>query len=90
MVQNYNQQPPRESSGMGVMLGILLAVVIAIGGYFFMQNRNVDNAALEPAAGNTTVNVETPDTISAAPTPMDSTADDTAAPAPGGNPASSQ
>lgn len=56
MAQNYNQQPPynpppRESSGMGVVLGVLLAVVVAIGAYFFMQNRNLDNAALEPAAG---------------------------------------
>ena len=35
MAQNYNQQPPynrppRESSGMGVVLGILLAVVVAV------------------------------------------------------------
>lgn len=56
MAQNYNQQPPynqppRESSGMGVVLGVLLAIVVAVGAYFFMQNRNVDATGLEPAAG---------------------------------------
>ncbi len=58
MAQNYNQQPPynqppRESSGMGVVLGILLAVVVAVGAYFFMQNRNIDATGLEPASGTT-------------------------------------
>ena len=29
-----------ENSGMGVVLGILLAVLLAIGGYYFIQSRN--------------------------------------------------
>ncbi len=93
MVQNYNQQPPynpppRESSGMGVVLGVLLAVVIAVGAYFFMQNRNMENAGLEPAAGNTTINVETPaPDASAAPDASDTTTGSgTTAPAPNVDP----
>lgn len=58
MNQNYNEprnvQPRdvqvRDGSGTGVVLGILLAVVIAVGAYFFIQNRN-DTTTLEPAAG---------------------------------------
>jgi hypothetical protein len=75
MVQNYNQQPPRqqpESSGIGVVLGILLVVVIAVGAYFFIQNRNGDRTGLEPAAGNTAM--EAPDTSAI---PADNSADET-------------
>ena len=49
-------QPTRtttDGSGNGVIIGILLAVVIAVGAYFFMKSN--DNTALEPAAG-----IETP------------------------------
>lgn len=42
-----------DGSGNGVIIGILLAVVIAVGAYFFIKGN--DNAALEPAAG-----IETP------------------------------
>jgi hypothetical protein len=49
MAENYNQQSD-ERAGMGVVLGIILAVVIAIGAYFFMQNRD-GSSDLEPAAG---------------------------------------
>ncbi len=38
-----------DGSGNGVIIGILLAVVIAVGAYFFLKSN--DNAALEPAAG---------------------------------------
>lgn len=38
-----------DGSGNGVIIGILLAVVIAVGAYFFLKSNN--NAALEPAAG---------------------------------------
>lgn len=42
-----------DGSGNGVIIGILLAVVIAVGAYFFIKGN--DNTALEPAAG-----IETP------------------------------
>ena len=50
------QNTTNDSSGMGVVLGILLAVVVAIGAYFFIANRD-GATGLEPAAGDTTVNI---------------------------------
>jgi len=40
-----------DGSGVGVFFGIVLAIAIVVGAYFFIQNRNMDNTALEPAAG---------------------------------------
>jgi len=58
MNQNYNQQPPAPSdnSGMGVVLGVIIAVLIAVGGYFFMQSQGM----IGSPADTTTVNIEAP------------------------------
>lgn len=56
-----------DGSGNGVIIGILLAVVIAVGAYFFIKGN--DNTALEPAAG-----VETPVTGDARMVPADNNA----------------
>lgn len=60
-------QAPDDRSGMGVILGIFIAVLLVIGGYFMIQAGNTDNAGVtantaspvmpdestaEPAAGN--------------------------------------
>ncbi len=72
------QQTTNESSGMGVVLGILLAVVIAIGAYFFLTGGNSPDS-LEPAAGtmasapgDQTGTMDTPDTATS-PTPAPGT-----------------
>ena len=44
-----------DNSGMGVVLGILLAVLIVVGGYFFLRSEG----ALPQ--GSTTANIEAPD-----------------------------
>jgi hypothetical protein len=44
-------QQTNNSSGMGVFFGIVLAIAVIVGAYFYIQNRSADNAALEPAAG---------------------------------------
>lgn len=44
-----------DNSGMGVVLGILIAVVLAVGAYFFIQNQG-------GLGGSTsTTNIEMPD-----------------------------
>lgn len=44
-------QHTNNNSGTGVFLGIVLAIAVIVGAYFYIQNRSADNAALEPAAG---------------------------------------
>lgn len=45
-----------DNSGMGVVLGILIAVVLAVGGYFFVKKEG----GLDKTASSTT-NIEMPD-----------------------------
>jgi hypothetical protein len=47
-----------DNSGLGVALGILLAVIIVVGGYFFIDNNSVDRSG--PTINMPDVN--TPDT----------------------------
>jgi hypothetical protein len=59
------QNQTTDNSGTGVVLGVLLAIVIAIGAYFFIQNRDDDATnTLEPAAG---IEAPTNDTDTPAP-----------------------
>lgn len=57
-----------DNSGMGVVLGILLAVVVIVGAYFFFQSNGTPNA-LEPAAGieAPNVNIDMPDNVNITP-----------------------
>lgn len=55
MVQNPNTVPASDNSGMGVVLGILLAVLIVVGGFFFLRSQGVIET------GTTTANIEAPD-----------------------------
>ena len=75
---NPNNNVPRsDNSGMGVILGILLAVLIVVGGYFFLKSEGTlpDNA--------TTANIEAPDvTINTAEPAAGEPAGNTPAPAP--------
>lgn len=45
-----------DNSGVGVVLGILLAVIIAVGAYFFIKNEDG-----MPGTETTNVNIEAPD-----------------------------
>lgn len=76
---NLNNPAPRsDNSGMGVVLGILLAVLIVVGGYFFLKNEGTlpDNNA-------TTANIEAPDvTINNSEPAAGEPAGNTPAPAP--------
>lgn len=69
MVQN---QPTTDNSGMGVVLGILLAVVIVVGAFFFLRGGD-DLPSAEPAAGMdtpATSGMDSPsDTYPATPSP---------------------
>lgn len=47
-------QQPNNSSGVGVFFGIVLAIAVIAGAYFFIQNRNAATVGLEPAAGTET------------------------------------
>ena len=60
------QTTNNDNSGTAVVLGILLAVIIAIGAYFFMKNEtglpgtettniSVEAPDVAPSAGNNTV-----------------------------------
>ena len=62
------QTANNDNSGVGVVLGIVLAVVIAIGAYFFFKNEG----AL-PGTETTNISVEAPDV---APSAGDNTVDD--------------
>ncbi|HEU4839060.1 MAG TPA: hypothetical protein VFS88_06585 [Micavibrio sp.] len=44
-------QQTNNNSGMGVFFGIVLAIAVIVGAYFYIQNHSADNGALEPAAG---------------------------------------
>lgn len=46
-----------DNSGMGVVLGILIAVVFAVGGYFFVKKEG----GLNSPNTTTTTNIEMPD-----------------------------
>ena len=47
-----------DNSGMGVILGILIAVVLAVGGYFFVKKEGgLDGSKTT----TTTTNIELPD-----------------------------
>lgn len=52
MAQTQNS----DNSGMGVVLGIVIAVLIAVGGYFFLQSQGM----IGGNADTTTVNIEAP------------------------------
>lgn len=43
-----------DNSGMGVIVGILIAVVLIVGGYFFLKNEGC-------SVGGSTTNIEMPD-----------------------------
>ena len=61
MVQTTNTS---DNSGMGVILGILLAVLIVVGGYFFLRSEG----SIPGDGTSTTANIEAPDvTINEAP-----------------------
>ncbi len=63
------QQTTSDNSGMGVVLGILLAIVVAVGAYFFMRGNDAGN--IEPAAGNEAiVNTTEPAPAEDAPAPV--------------------
>jgi hypothetical protein len=58
-----------DNSGMGVVLGILIAVLLAVGAYFFIQSRG--------GVGGTTTNIDLPDVnveAPAAPAPVNNNA----------------
>ena len=44
-----------DNSGMGVVLGILLAVLIVVGGFFFLRSQGM------MGDGTSTANIEAPD-----------------------------
>ncbi len=44
-----------DNSGMGVIAGILIAVLLVVGGYFFIQGRDTAGTGRDVA-----VNIETP------------------------------
>lgn len=44
-----------DNSGMGVVLGILIAVLLVVGGFFFLRSQGVIET------GTTTANIEAPD-----------------------------
>lgn len=49
-------QTTNDNSGMGVVLGILIAVLIVIGGFFFLKSQGVVEDG-----GTTTATIEAPD-----------------------------
>ena len=73
-----NNVPRSDNSGMGVILGILLAVLIVVGGYFFLKNEGT-----LPGTNATTATIEAPDvTINNAEPAAGEPAGNTPAPAP--------
>lgn len=48
-------QQPNDNSGTGVILGILVAALIAVGGYYFLKSEGAIDGA------GTTANIEMPD-----------------------------
>jgi hypothetical protein len=56
MAQAPNTVPPSDNSGMGVVLGILIAVLLVVGGFFFLRAQGV----IEPGT-STATNIEAPD-----------------------------
>ena len=64
-----------DNSGIGVILGVILAIVIAIGAYFFIKSEG----GLE---GAQTTNIELPDVNVDAPEVAPSAGDNDGAPAP--------
>lgn len=66
-------QTANDNSGMGVILGVILAVVIAIGAYFFIKSEG----GLD---GTQTTNIEMPDVNIDAPEVAPSAGDNNAAP----------
>lgn len=55
MAQNPNNVPPSDNSGMGVILGILITVLLVVGGFFFLRSQGVVEG------GTPTANIEGPD-----------------------------
>lgn len=49
-------QTTNDNSGMGVILGILVAVLLVVGGFFFLKSQGVIGAG-----STTTANIEAPD-----------------------------
>lgn len=52
MVQTTNTS---DNSGMGVVLGILIAVLLVVGGFFFLRSQGMIET------GTATANIEAPD-----------------------------
>ena len=48
-------QTTNDNSGMGVVLGIVIAVLLVVGGFFFLRSQGV------VGEGATTANIEAPD-----------------------------
>lgn len=47
-------QQTNNSSGAGVFFGIVLAIAVIVGAYFYIRDYNADKSMLEPAAGTET------------------------------------
>ncbi len=65
-----------DNSGMGVILGILVAVLLVVGGFFFLKSQGVIGAGR-----TTTANIEAPDVTINVPEPAAGDANPNTAPA---------
>ena len=47
-----------ESTGMGVVIGVLLAVFVAVAGYYFLAPASQPDISISTPAGNITADVD--------------------------------
>lgn len=50
-------QTTNDNSGMGVVLGVILAVLIVVGGFFFLRSEGM----VDTSTGTTTAGMQSPD-----------------------------
>jgi len=62
-LKEANMATESDGSGMGVVIGILLAIVIAIGAYFIIQNNG--------GVGGSKTSIDMPDVHITAPAPKE-------------------